>query len=560
MNYMKKIYLFLITAACTAGLFSACRKADPVIRKEQSTLSDIYVTTVGKGGDRLFDARYSPNNDTIYFDIPWYFPPDFDKEVDITKLILRATIPTDATMSPTLGNVVDLSKPLEITVTAGNGAQSKYVIVAKKVGDVSVTSARIEFTTGGTTEAVDGVVQANEILFYVLPGTDVSNATLTYEINKHSKASVTYGASVNLSQNVPFTVTGIDNKAKTYTLRAVEPVKLAYGAGINRKLWTKAGAELGFTANNEVCLAVSGDNLVLTRRTTPAKFSVFNRFTGAYIKDMYNPFTATNFQVISDTADHILACSWAPKNSKFTLYRYNDVDDAAPAKLVEWTNNNPAAITGDGGVGRRVNVYGDLTKDAVIMAPAGQSAVIYKWRIVNGAAVSQTPEVITYKSVTGGSSVFMGYYAEAQPIGTSANADYFINYQFEVALVNGTTHERMAALTLPYPVVFTMPTAYNRFNNANYLSIVKYINSYDLNQVQIALFDVTKTSMMGLPPTDPNYSALNVFTSPTFTGTANGNGTADIAVGYSNNRERMQVYMLLTNGGIMAHEFTNYAP
>ncbi len=66
--------------------------------------------------------------------------------------------------------------------------------------------------------------------------------------------------------------------------------------------------------------------------------------------------------------------------------------------------------------------------------------------------------------------------------------------------------------------------------------------------------------MMGLPPTDPNYSSLNVFTSPTFTGTANGNGTADIAVGFSNNRERMQVYMLLTNGGIMAHEFTNYAP
>ena len=109
-------------------------------------------------------------------------------------------------------------------------------------------------------------------------------------------------------------MTGVDGVPKTYSLRALEPVKLNYGVGINRKLWVKTAGELGFTANNEVCLAVSGDNLVLTRRTTPAKFSVFNRFTGAYTKDMYNPFTATNFQVLNDSADHIMACSWSPNS------------------------------------------------------------------------------------------------------------------------------------------------------------------------------------------------------------------------------------------------------
>lgn len=555
---MKNILSILIIAASMA--VPACRKADPVIRKEQSTLGDIYATTTGKGGDRLFDARYSANNDTIYFDIPWYYPVNSDNEVDITKLIVRATIPTDAVVSPALGGIMDLSKPFTLTVTAGNGSKTNYVVVAKKVGDVSVNSAKITFTANGATEEVEGVVQANEILFYVLPGTDVSNVTLTYDINRHSTASVTYGASVNLTQNVPFTVTGVDRVSKTYTLRALEPVKLAYGAGINRKLWTKPGGDLGFTANNEVCLAVSGDNLIVTRRTNPSKYSVFNRFTGTYSKEMFYPYTGLSFQLVNDTADHLLAASWAPKNSKFILYRYNDVNDAAPVKLVEWTNNNPTGITGDGGVGRRVNVYGDLTKNAIIMAPAGQSAIIYKWRVVNGAVVSNTPEVITYKSVTGGASTYMGYYAEAQPISTDANADYFINYQFEVALVNGTTHERIAALSLGWPVVFTMPTAYNRFNNANYLAILKYVNTYDLNQVQTALYDVTRTSRISMPPSDPDYSSFNIFNSGIFSGTANGNGTADICVGYSNNRERMQVYTLLTNGGIMAHEFTNYAP
>lgn len=557
---MKNILFIFIAAFFVAGMFTACRKADPVIRMEQKALTDIYATTTGKGGDRLFDARYSANNDTIYFDIPWYYPASSDNVVDITKLIVRATIPTDAVMSPALGSIMDLSKPVNITVTAGNGATSNYVIVTKKVGDMSVNSAKITFTNAGVTEEVDGVIQANEILFYVLPGVDVSNATLTYDINKHSTGSITYGASVNLSQNIPFSVTGVDHAVKTYTLRALEPIKLAYGVGINRKLWTKPGADLGFTANNEVCLAVSGDNLVITRRTNPSKYSVYNRFTGTYIKEMYYPFAGLSFQLVNDSVGHLLAASWAPKNSKFTLYRYADANDASPVQLIDWTNNNPAAITGDGGVGRRMNVYGDLNKDAVIMAPAGQSSVIYKWRIVNGVAVSNTPEVITYKSTAGGASTFMGYYAEAQPISADANADYFLNYQFEVALVNGTTHERIATLTLGSPVVFTMPTAYNRFNNANYLAIAKYINSYDLNQVQIALYDVTKTARISLPPTDPDYSSFNVFTSSVFTGTTNGNGTADICVGYSSNKERMQVYLLLTNGGIMAHEFTNYKP
>jgi hypothetical protein len=104
-----------------------------------------------------------------------------------------------------------------------------------------------------------------------------------------------------------------------------------------------------------------------------------------------------------------------------------------------------------------------------------------------------------------------------------------------------------------------MPTAYATFNNANYLAIVKYVDTYDLNVVHMSLFDVTKTSLIGTLPTSEVYPSFNVFTSDVFRGTANANGTADIAVGYSNNKERMQVYTMLTNGGIMAYEFTNYA-
>lgn len=558
---MKIINSIIILLLGSGAILSSCRKADTIVPKQQKALSDIYATTAGRGGERLFDAVYSVNNDTIYFNVPYYYPIDSDNESDLTKMILRATIPTEAIVSPALGTLVDLTKPLPITITAGNGESVKYTIVAKKVGDLSLTSAKISYTEAGVPQVLDGVIQANnDVLFYVLPGTNVSGAKLSYVINKHSTGSLANDVVIDLSQNIPFTVTGVDGSKRVYTLKAVEPVKLAYGVGINRKLWSKTAAELSFTGNNETSIAVSGDHIVLVRRTSPSKFSVYNRFTGAYVQEMFYPYGAQlSFQMVEDSSGNLITTSWAPKNAKFILYKYQNALDANPVKIIDWTNNNPTAITLDGGVGRRVNISGDVNNNATIMATAGQSKVIYKWQIKNGVLVSNTPAVITYNTLATGASN-MGFYAEAQPVSADDNANYFLNYQFEVALVNGTTHERIAALSLGLPVVFTMPTAYAKFNNASYLGIVKFLDSYDLNKVKMSLFDVTRPSDVSLLPTSSTYSSFNVFNSDYYTGTLNGNGTADICIGYSNNKERMQVYTLLTNGGIWAHEFTNYKP
>jgi hypothetical protein len=85
--------------------------------------------------------------------------------------------------------------------------------------------------------------------------------------------------------------------------------------------------------------------------------------------------------------------------------------------------------------------------------------------------------------------------------------------------------------------------------------------TYDLNRVFLTVYDVTNRSLLSLPASDPNFSKLNVFTSPEFSAPVkNGNGTSAIAVGFSADGNAMQVYMLLTNGGILAYEFTLYAP
>lgn len=558
---MKKLS-FIVVVALAFSMLNSCKKAEPVVRNESSELADIYGTLEGQGGSRLFEARISANKDTIYFDIPYYYPANSDNEVDLSKIILRSVVPSDATVSPALGLVQDVSKPFKLTITSGSGATKSFVVVTRKVGDVSITSANVEYTTGASIQKVEAVIKDNEVLFYILPGTNVSTAKLNLNINKHSSSSIATGTTINLSQNVPLVITGKDGSQKTYTLKATEPVKLDYGVGINRRLWTKTASELGFTSNMESALAVSGDYLITVVRTNPAKYRVFNRHTGEYVKDMALPFSTLAFQIANDLEGNIIGTTYAAKNGKFIVYKWANVD-ATPVKVIEWTNNNPTGITGDGGAGRRLNIYGNLNGDAVITTVAGQSDIIYKWTLKNGVAVNQNPEVIKYASVTGGAASFMGYQSDAQPVSTAANGNYFINYQFEIALVNGVSNERMYGFNNSTTVfgIFHFATDYIEFNNAKYLAVQKFVKSFSYNNAVLGLFDVSENSKLTLAPSDARYSTFNIYNSEEFLGAnANTNGTGDVTIGLSADKERMQVYMLLTNGGIIAHEFTKYAP
>ncbi|WP_159452695.1 DUF5018 domain-containing protein [Pedobacter nyackensis] len=559
---MKKLSLVFIVTALAGLVLNSCKKAEKVVPNTKNDLNDIYGTIEGMGSSRLFEPRFSANMDTIYFDMPYYYPINSDNEVDLSKIILRSNVPSDAIVKPGLGIIQDVSKPFKLNITSGSGEVRSFVVVSKKVGDVSITKAKVLYQAGASTQEIEAVIKGNDVLFYILPGTDLSSATLNLEINKHSTSSIVSGGSINLSQDLPLTITGVDGLKKTYTLKAAEPVKLDYGVGISRRLWTKTAAELGFTANMEPSLAVSGDYLVTVVRTNPAVYRVFNRHTGAYVKNMALPFSALAMQIVNDSEGNLIGTTFGAKNGKFIAYKWSNID-ATPVKLIDWTNNNPTGITGDGGVGRRLNIYGNVNTNAIIMSTGGQSKIIYKWRIQNGVLVSNTPEVITYNSITGGAASFMGYQADAQPISTDANTDYFINYQFEIGLVSGITNERTIGFANETAVfgVFHFATDYIVFNNAKYLAIQKFVKTTSYNNAVLGLFDVTENSKINLSAADPRYPTFNIYNSEEFLGaTVNSNGTGDVCIGLSPDKERMQVYMLLTNGGILAHEFTKYAP
>jgi len=567
---MMKKYIYITTLIAIILSVGACKKADTIERNATGDITDIFANTEGTGPKRLFEPRFS--NDTIYFDIPYYYPIETDYETDLRKIILRATLSADAIVSPALGKPMDLTNPVHITVTSGSGKQNTYVVVARRVGDVSISNVNMSYEDAdGNTQEIEGIEIEDEFRFFILPGTDVSQSKIQYTINRHSSASIQNGAVIDLSNPVPLVVSAQGNISKTYKLVVTEPVKLDYGFGINRRLWTKPGADFGgFTGTNENCLAVSGDYLILTTSGTggTSKYRVYNRFTGEYIQDMYMPFTATSGalsltnQLISDNEGNLLAVNRAAYGQNFRIYKYSGPFDTNPQLLVNITNTNPALAsmtTVDRGVGRRINVYGDVDNSAVIFVPIGQTLAFYKWVIVNGTLQSTNPEIVFMNGLSG---THIGYVAEVQPLSAEANTDYMIASQWDFAYVNGNTNTKITniALASVSNINFRNALGIAHFNNAVYVPLMIYRNNSSLNRAHLSVFDITNPARMATPATDPSYSLLNVYNSEQFApGAPATGGAGDIALGYSNNGDRMQIYMLLSGYGILAHEFTVYS-
>lgn len=557
---------YWVLVALVMLVCAACTKEDAVVRNEDSILRDMFANLEGAGSDRMFEPTITDN--TIYFEIPYYYPVDSDYETDLSRIVLRATIPSDATVSPQLGQPMDLRQPLTVTITAGNGETTAYTVIAKRVGDVSMSGVKISYVDlDNVTQEIEGIRIGDEFRFFILPGTDVSNATLNYTINRHAQASIGNGAQLDLSTPTPITVTAQGDAEKTYQLVVTEPVRLDEGFGINRQLWFKNAADLGgLNAVSENALAVSGDNMVMATIASGgnSRYRVYNRFTGAYIQDLQMPYSdasgqySLSGQIVSDSKGNILAINRASVGQTIRIYKYN-VDNlmGTPTKLIETTHNQAGSIAGDRSIGRRLNVYGDVEGDAVITSTLAATFGFYRWTITGGVVDNPVPELVVMGNPVSSSN--LGWQPEAQPLSTDPSANYVVAYQHDFAYVNGTTNNRMHTIALSGNRFFQNAMTTAEFNNAKYLALRRY--PWNLNNSQFELFDITNAARLGTPASDPSYPLFRVFTSPLITNTSgtDSGGTGDIAVGYSDNGDRMQVYLLQPGGGILAHEFTVYS-
>lgn len=560
----KNIYWVLFALVMLAC--AACTKEDVVVRNEDSILRDIFANLEGAGPDRMFEPTITDN--TIYFEIPYYYPVDSDYETDLSRIVLRATIPSDATITPQLGQPMDLSQPLTLTVTAGNGEITAYTVIAKRVGDVSMSGVKISYVDlDNVTQEIEGIRIDDDFRFFILPGTDVSNATLNYTINRHAQASIENGAQLDLSTPTPITVTAQGDAEKTYQLVVTEPVRLDEGFGINRQLWFKNASDLGgLNTVSENALAISGDNMIMATIASGgnSRYRMYNRFTGAYIQDLQMPYSdgsgaySQSGQIVSDSKGNILAINRAAVGQTIRIYRYahNNLT-STPGILIETVHNQAGSVAGDRGIGRRLNVYGDLDGDAVITATLAATFSFYRWTVTAGVLDNSVPELVVVGNPVSGSN--FGWQPEVQPLSTDPSANYVVAYQHDFAYVDGNTDNRMYTIALSGNRFFQNAMTTAEFNNTKYLALRRY--PWNLNNSQFELFDITNPARLSTSASDPSYSLFRVFTSPLITNTSgtDSGGTGDIAVGYSDNGDRMQIYLLQPGGGILAHEFTVYS-
>lgn len=553
---MKKIIRNIICAVVALGAFAGCEKPNYLEPNEKNEITDFYATIDGRATERLFNARIE--GDVIYVDVDYYYPINSDNEVDLTKMLLRASVPTDAKITPSLDGFIDLSSPKVITVTSGKGEARQYTIQAIKQGNTSISDIRITFDNDGE-EEVDGIINGTNVVFYVIPGVDLSDVKINYQINRHAAGSIENGAQIDFSSgNVTFSVTGPGDARTDYTLQVQEPVKLEQGVGISRRLFVKSAADLGFTANNETSAFVSGDHLVIVTRSNPSVFKVYNRFTGEYSHNLVNPFPGGRliFQGFSDQNGKFALATYTPSGGGFIIYRYNDVFDNSPVKILDMTYTKPSAVAAaDGNIGRKLAWAGDLASGrGVLTASVANSRFYLQWTMNDGTFISTTPEVLEYKS----GATSLGFLPEYLPLSAEPGADVIVSASSELVYMSGSSFNKIA--TFPEVTGATMvgSTAFVHFNGSDIVANYRLFNGNIASRMYV--YDITDRSRIGISTTSPNYDELRVYESETFTGGANANATGDICIGVSQGGERLQVYMLTTFGVLVAHEFTTYAP
>lgn len=130
-QYYFIIYFFLI------GLFLSCEKEQTVEFSDSTTIKSIqaqkfdYTNKIGVG--KIYMGEYSPDKDTIYFDVT-YYPDEVAPTYEDWQIV--ATLPSGAIIEPQVGGIKDMSEPYLITVTAPDGSTSSQVTLKMRIYEV----------------------------------------------------------------------------------------------------------------------------------------------------------------------------------------------------------------------------------------------------------------------------------------------------------------------------------------------------------------------------------------------------------------------------------------
>jgi hypothetical protein len=538
-------------------LINACAQIDSAftVKSSKNQLSTLYVTFAdGTGGFKPTVAEPYPDNLTV--EIPWYYPEGSYHETKLDSLFVTATLPNSSYLTPAFG-LTNLTQSKTYSLRAQSGDIHTYTITAVRKRSNEAEIKAFKLNEAG----IDAVIVNNKV---IIPYTtdDLTHQTATFELSYYAKISPDPTTVHDYSQPVQYTVTADDGTQVVYTVQLGNPVKVAQGFYSVKKLWTKSAGDLGFDDYRQISIAVSGNYLVLPTSNEWAGGSAikyYDRKTGTFAGNLNVNGANGIYSIANDSKGHLVGINNLYAGENVCLFKWNDVS-SAPQLLARSTNWSSVSSEF---YGRKISVYGDITSNAVIMATtdgtnAGGANRILKWVIQNGSLISQDPEVITYPKV-------FGWVAKAVPTGSNATDNYFMCSNLPVFMdyVKGTDNSinySFSSNYLPSMRDATPALTYFEFNNGKYASIID-ASSYSS---AMHIFDVTDPSLIPTPSSSGSYAKFHVFDGEAdylACPSPNWNITGDIAVGpVSADGFTMEVYFLVTNGGIVAYRLSCIDP
>lgn len=552
---MKKTYFVGILLILIIIISNSCAKIAPAFRTKSAadSLSSIYVTFAdGTGG---FSPTTSGSYDSVItINIPWYYPDGSYTQTSLDSLIITGTLPNSAYLSPAFG-LVNLSTPKTFTVKAQDGSTQSYKIVAvrKRSSNAKITSFKLNEAQ------ISAVVVDTNVIIPYSENLDVSSQSATVELSNYAKISPDPSTVHDYTKPVRYVVTADDGTQVGYTVKIGNPVKLSKGFGSVTKLWSKSAGDLGFTDYLQISIAVSGNYFVLPSSNEWASGSsakYYSRKTGNYAGDLNTSGIDGIYAVANDSTGKIVGINNLYAGNNVCLYEWDSVT-AAPKLLARSTDWSSVA---SGFYGRKIAVYGNLSGNAIIMATTDGSVVggannVLIWKVQNGNIISQDPTVLTYGTA-------YNYVAKAVPTGATSGSNFYFcsDYPSFMNYCNGSTGATVYSFSSDFissPRGYTPALTYFQFNNANYAAIID-ASAYSS---AMHIFDVTDPSLIPTSYSSGNYASFHVFDgSNDYIGCVdpNLNVTGDIAVSsVSSDGYTMDVYFLVTNGGVVAYELSD---
>lgn len=345
------------------------------------------------------------------------------------------------------------------------------------------------------------------------------------------------------------TTSGISVVADKSELILIPEISGGIRPNSEKLLWSKSLTEMGISGTDHftASFAVTSSYLFVNSRNADLKY--FNKLTGEYVGTIALPFKGSlaNFTIANDDKDNLLITNLRNKNDgnpyQQLIYRITGTGDP-----VEYINSSHIYPNG-----RKLSIKGDLDGDALIVSTIENSSKFLYWTVRNGQLVSQDPQVFE----TQPGSIAWNLFGDAMPRGTDISNGFFIagygtlpglgyfdnqgNMVSKYDLKNGELD--------PAAGFSTQALDLTTFNAATYLAVGTVEGTLYMNG---RLLDVTSPQNISLNPLD---SYLLAFRLNKFGCNNNANMTGDIHVKTSGDGQTMEMYVLGTNGSIVATQF-----